>query len=86
MREGRVDALVILLAARAARRLLRVGDAASRPRFLASQWVDRAVFLLRGCRARPQAGRAVVDWISHLASLGFQVSDRPMSQGSEVVT
>ena len=62
--------------------LLRVGDAASRRRFATSQWVDRLVFLLRGCRARPQNGRTVSDWIALLVDLGFQVSDRPMSQGT----
>ena len=62
--------------------LLRVGDAASRRRFAASQWVDRLVFRLLGSRARPQSGRAVSEWIAHLVGLGFQVSDRPMSQGT----
>ena len=47
-----------------------------------SQWVDRLVFLLRGSRARPQSGRTVSEWTAHLAGLGFQVSDRPMSQGT----
>lgn len=62
--------------------LLRVGDAASRRRFVTSQWVDRLVFLLRGCRARPQPGRAVVEWIAHLVALGFAVQALPMSQGT----
>ena len=62
--------------------LLRVGDAASRRRFAASQWVDRLVFLLRGCRARPQNGRPVAEWIAQLESLGFRVSQRPMSEGT----
>jgi len=62
--------------------VLRVGDAASRRRFAASHWVDRVVFRLRGCRARPQAGRPVSDWIAHLVGLGFEVKDRPMSQGT----
>ena len=62
--------------------LLRVGDAASRRRFAVSQWVDRLVFRLRGCRARPQNGRAVSEWIDHLVGLGFSVSHRPMSQGT----
>jgi SAM-dependent methyltransferase len=62
--------------------LLRVGDAASRRRFAASQWVDRLVFFLRGCRARPTHGRTVSEWIAQLTSLGFSVSDRPMSQGT----
>ena len=64
------------------RLLLRVGDAASRRRFAASQWVDRLVFLLRGCLARPQHGRPVAEWVSHLVGLGFQVSQRPMSEGT----
>jgi SAM-dependent methyltransferase len=62
--------------------LLRVGDAASRRRFAASQWVDRLVFLFRGSRARPQSGRAIPEWTAHLAGLGFEVSNRPMSQGT----
>jgi hypothetical protein len=42
--------------------LLRVGDAASRRRFAASQWVDRLVFLLRGCRRnRSPVGRLGMD-------------------------
>ena len=77
----------VLLRARAAlgergTLLLRVGDAASRRRFAASQWVDRLVFLLRGCRARPQAGRPVAEWIAQLVGLGFEVSARPMSEGT----
>jgi len=62
--------------------LLRVGDAASRRRFAASQWVDRLVFMLRGCRARPHTGRAVAEWVEHLVGLGFSVAGRPMSQGT----
>ena len=62
--------------------LLRVGDAASRRRFAASQWVDRLVFLLRGYRSRPHNGRTVSEWIAQLVGLGFQVSDEPMSQGT----
>ncbi|MEO5883812.1 MAG: class I SAM-dependent methyltransferase [Caldimonas sp.] len=62
--------------------LLRVGDAGSRRRFATSQWVDRLVLLLRGCRARPQSGRAVSEWIEQLVGLGFQVSCRPMSAGT----
>ena len=62
--------------------LLRVGDAASRRRFAASQWVDRLVLLLRGCRARPQNGRTAAEWIAQLVGLGFRVSPSPMSQGT----
>jgi hypothetical protein len=64
------------------RLLLRVGDAASRRRFAASQWVDRLVFRLRGCASRPQPGRPVADWIAYLVGLGFEVSGQPMAQGT----
>ena len=67
---------------RGGRLLLRVGDAASRRRFATSQWIDRLVFLLRGCRSRPQAGRAVSEWTTHLVGLGFEVSGQPMAQGT----
>ncbi|MCE9658570.1 MAG: methyltransferase domain-containing protein [Burkholderiales bacterium] len=77
----------VLARARAAlgsggRLLLRVGDAASRRRFATSQWVDRLVFLLRGCRSRPQAGRPVAEWTAHLVGLGFEVAGQPMAQGT----
>jgi len=62
--------------------VLRVGDAASRRGFTASQWVDRLVCLLRGRRSRPRAGRAVAEWTSHLVALGFEVSGQPMARGT----
>ena len=40
------------------------------------------MFLLRGCRARPQNGRPLSEWIAQLVDLGFQVSHRPMSEGT----
>jgi SAM-dependent methyltransferase len=62
--------------------LLRVGDAASRRRFIVSQWVDAAVTVVRGHRVLPQFGRTLPQWIAQLESLGFEVRSQPMSQGT----
>ena len=62
--------------------LLRVGDAASRRRYLASQWVDRIVMFVRGHRVGPQYGRPLAAWIDRLRSLGFEVESEPMSRGT----
>lgn len=64
------------------RLVLRVGDAASRRGFATSQWVDRIVCLLRGRGVRPRAGRRLAEWQARLAALGFDVSSRPMAQGT----
>lgn len=64
------------------RLLLRVGDAASRHGFAASQWVDRIVCLLRGRGVRPRAGRSLAEWQTRLAALGFEVSSQPMAEGT----
>jgi SAM-dependent methyltransferase len=62
--------------------LLRIGDAASRPRFMTSQWVDWAVTKVRGHSAMPQFGRTLAAWIAQLESLGFEVGTRSMSRGT----
>ena len=62
--------------------LLRVGDAASKPGFLASQWVDAVVTFARGHRVLPQFGRPLAAWVAQLESLGFEVQSEPMSQGT----
>jgi SAM-dependent methyltransferase len=64
------------------RLLLRVGDAASRRGFAASQWVDRIVTLTRGHRVPPTFGRPLSAWIAQLRTLGFSVDAVPMSQGT----
>ena len=64
------------------RLLLRVGDAASKHGFRASQWVDAVVTFLRGHRVMPQYGRPLAAWVSQLESLGFEVRSEPMSQGT----
>jgi 2-polyprenyl-3-methyl-5-hydroxy-6-metoxy-1,4-benzoquinol methylase len=62
--------------------LLRVGDAQARRGFVLSQWVDRAVTLVRGHRVMPLFCRPLMQWIATLQSLGFEVQSRPMSQGT----
>lgn len=64
------------------RLLLRVGDAASRRGFAVSQWVDRAVTLVRGHRVPPTWGRPLAAWVALLQELGFTVQAVPMSQGT----
>ncbi|MEP7301810.1 MAG: methyltransferase domain-containing protein [Caldimonas sp.] len=64
------------------RLVLRVGDAASRSGFAASQWVDRLVCLLRGHGAQPRAGRTLAAWTARLAGLGFEVASQPMAGGT----
>jgi SAM-dependent methyltransferase len=61
--------------------LLRIGDAARRPRFVTSQWVDRVVTSVRGHSAPPVFGRTLAEWKAQLESLGFEVRSRPMSRG-----
>ncbi|MGZ5715433.1 MAG: class I SAM-dependent methyltransferase [Caldimonas sp.] len=63
------------------RLVLRVGDAASRRGFAASQWVDRLVSTLRGA-ARPGPGRSLAEWKARLVALGFEVASQPMAQGT----
>lgn len=64
------------------RLLLRVGDASSRRGYLASQWVDRAVTMVRGHRVPPVWGRPLSEWITLLGRLGFGVQPVPMSRGT----
>lgn len=63
------------------RLLLRVGDEDQRFGFRFSQWVDRAVARWRGLAPRT-FGRRLSDWTQVLASTGFEVEARPMSQGT----
>ena len=64
------------------RLLLRVGDAASRRGYAASQWVDRIVTLTRGHRVPPTFGRPLSAWVARLQALGFRVQPVPMSAGT----
>ena len=62
--------------------LLRVGDAAAKHGFAASQWADRVITFVRGHRVVPQYGRPLAEWIAQLESLGFEVRSQPMSAGT----
>ena len=62
--------------------LLRVGDRSQRLRFLASQWIDRAVVLARSGRLPPLWGRTSAQWRAALEALGFRVRAQPMSRGT----
>ena len=64
------------------RLLLRVGDAANRRGYAASQWVDRIVTWVRGHRVAPTFGRPLTAWAAQLQGLGFQVRAVPQSQGT----
>lgn len=64
------------------RLLLRVGDAASRRGFMASQGVDAVVTWVRGHRALPQFGRPLAAWVAQLEAFDFEVRSQPMSQGT----
>ena len=62
--------------------LLRIGDAAAKRGFVASQRVDRIVTFVRGHRVVPQFCRTLAHWTRQLESLGFDVRSQPMSQGT----
>jgi SAM-dependent methyltransferase len=64
------------------RLLMRVGDAAARPRFRISQWADAIITYARGHRVVPQHGRTVAAWVARLEALGFEVRSEPMSRGT----
>ncbi len=62
--------------------LLRIGDAAATRGFVISQWVDRVVTFVRGHRVVPQFCRTLGEWKVQLESLGFDVRNQPMSEGT----
>jgi len=64
------------------RLVMRIGDAAVRPRFLASAWVDRLVNLSRGQGFGRFVGRPLAAWRARLAELGFAVTSEPMHAGT----
>ena len=64
------------------RLVMRIGDAAVRPRFLASAWVDRLVNLSRGQGFGRFFGRPLAAWRARLAELGFAVTSEPMHAGT----
>jgi cyclopropane fatty-acyl-phospholipid synthase-like methyltransferase len=62
--------------------LLRVGDADAGLRFRYSQWVDKAVMLLRGHASVATHCRSVAQWRELLLECGFEVQATPMSEGT----
>ena len=84
---GLADQDAVLARVRAAlpiggRLVLRIGDAAARRRFIASEWVDRFVKLARGQGFGRQTGRTLGAWQTRLAELGFAVTSEPMHRGT----
>lgn len=59
--------------------LLRIGDASGGLSFRISQWVDRAVLLLRGRGWTQLHCRPLQAWLDLLAELGFHTDTIPMS-------
>jgi 2-polyprenyl-3-methyl-5-hydroxy-6-metoxy-1,4-benzoquinol methylase len=62
--------------------ILRIGNAAGGLGFTISNWVDHAVMLARGHNLPRLYCRPLDEWIHLLASLGFDVEAKPMSQGT----
>jgi hypothetical protein len=62
--------------------ITRIGDAAGGLPFHYSNWVDRAVFYLRGHRLGRLYCRTLAEWQLVLAKHGFTVTSQPMSKGT----
>jgi SAM-dependent methyltransferase len=62
--------------------LLRVGDADGGLRFRYSQWVDKAVMLIRGHSLVTTHCRNIAQWRVLLQECGFDAEPTPMSEGT----
>jgi len=62
--------------------LLRVGDADGGLRFRYSQWVDKAVMLIRGHSLVTTHCRGITQWRGLLQECGFDAEATPMSEGT----
>lgn len=62
--------------------LLREADAGAGLAFLATQWSERLLELLRGRLRNRLRYRTAIEWTSLLGSLGFSVTTEPMSAGT----
>lgn len=62
--------------------ITRIGDAAAGLPFRYSNWVDRAVFYLRGHRIDRIYCRTLNDWLTVLKLSGFEVEALPMHKGT----
>ena len=62
--------------------ITRIGDAAGGLPFRYSNWVDRAVFFLRGHRLNRIYCRTLNQWVEVLKRNGFEVDSLPMHKGT----
>jgi SAM-dependent methyltransferase len=62
--------------------ILRVGDATAGWRHQVSEWTDRLVLFAGGAGLPRLHARPMSAWLAALASRGFAVETRPMSQGT----
>ncbi len=62
--------------------ILRVGDADGGLGFKISNWVDNVVMFVRGHRLPRLYCRSVAQWTEVLTRLGFEVEQKPMSEGT----
>lgn len=62
--------------------ITRIGDSAGGLPFHYSNWVDRAVFFLRGHRVNRIYCRTLEDWLGIISRNGFTVKQLPMHKGT----
>jgi SAM-dependent methyltransferase len=62
--------------------ITRIGDAAAGLPFQFSNWVDHAVFFLRGHRVNRVYCRTQREWLEVLTRSGFEVKPMPMHKGT----
>lgn len=66
--------------------ITRIGDAAGGLPFYFSNWVDHAVFLLRGHRSYKVHCRTLSEWLVVLKRNGFEVTPLPMHKGTPFIS
>lgn len=62
--------------------IARIGDAAGGLPFYFSNWVDQAVYLLRGHRPQKVYCRTLGEWLQVLTRNGFEAAPLPMHKGT----
>lgn len=66
--------------------ITRIGDAAGGLPFYFSNWVDHAVFLLRGHSSYKVYCRTLSEWQQVLERIGFKVTALPMHKGTPFIS
>lgn len=66
--------------------ITRIGDAAGGLPFHFSNWVDHAVFFLRGHRSYKVYCRTLGEWLDVLRRNGFEVAPLPMHKGTPFIS